>query len=84
VPVIATTAGGILEILHPGGEELGTLVPAGDSAAIAAAVVAILDDTEGAAARAERARFEAYRLFPVARTAEVVTSVWWRALGRDR
>lgn len=84
VPVIATAEGGIPEILRPGDEALGTLVPAGDSAAIGAAVLAMLRDPVGAAVRAERARVEAYRLFPIAGTADVVTSVWRRAAGLDR
>ncbi|MCR6493754.1 glycosyltransferase [Cellulomonas sp. P24] len=84
VPVVATAEGGVPEILRPVHEPLGSLVPAGDVAAISAAVLEILDDPRAAAVRAEHARSEAYRLFPIARTAEVVTEVWRRAVRSAR
>jgi glycosyltransferase involved in cell wall biosynthesis len=42
VPVVATAAGGPLEILGPAPGEAGRLVPPGDAAALAAAVVSLL------------------------------------------
>jgi glycosyltransferase involved in cell wall biosynthesis len=95
VPVVATRAGGVEEILTDDdddhtdtrtdtgtGEPLGLLVPPGDVAAIAAAVSDVLTAPEAARARAERARASALRRFPVARTAEVLTRVWTDASGR--
>jgi glycosyltransferase involved in cell wall biosynthesis len=54
VPVVATDVGGIPEVVRPG--ETGLLVPAGDAAALTAAVSAILRDPAGARTRALTAR----------------------------
>jgi glycosyltransferase involved in cell wall biosynthesis len=92
VPVVATRAGGVEEILTDTdtdtgtdsgtGEPLGLLVPPGDVAAIAAAVRDVLTAPEVARTRAERARASALRRFPVARTARVLTDVWTDVSGR--
>ncbi len=86
VPVVATDAGGVPEIVGRGPGALGTLVPPGDVAALAAAVVGVLDDPAAAEERAERARVAVADRFAVARTAAVVTGVWRRAArsGRPR
>jgi len=78
VPVIATDAGGIPEIVRPEGVDLGVLVPPGDVEAIAAAIVAVLDDTTGTERRARLAYDDAVRRFPARRTARAVTEVWER------
>jgi glycosyltransferase involved in cell wall biosynthesis len=55
VPVVATPVGGIVETVVPG--ETGALVPVGDSAALAEAIVAVLADpaaARGLAAEAQR------------------------------
>lgn len=88
VPVVATRAGGVEEILdddeHDGdGGALGLLVPPGDVAAIAAAVRQVLTMPGPARARAARARASALRRFPVARTAQVLTEVWSDVSGRS-
>ncbi len=85
VPVVATDAGGVPEILAPDGEEpLGLLVPPGDAAALAAAVVALLDDPVGAEARAARAHASAAARFSAGRTLDVVSRVWDDVLGPHR
>ncbi|MFC8600391.1 glycosyltransferase [Isoptericola sp. NPDC057191] len=86
VPVVATSAGGVLEILAPDddGAPLGRLVPPGDASALGRAVVAALDDPAESRERARRAHAAALRRFPVARTADVVTTTWRRAAGRGR
>lgn len=82
VPVVATRAGGVTEIVEPGGEPLGVLVAPGDAAALAEGIVSVLDRPDAAAVRAGRARASALERFDVARTAEVVSEVWRRACGR--
>lgn len=82
VPVVATRGGGVAEIVEPPGEApLGRLVPPGDPAALAAAVLATLAD-DGATVTARRALASVTERLPVARTAELVTQVWERAAGR--
>ncbi len=89
VPVVATRAGGVTEILAPAHEapgvveDLGVLVAPGDVDALAAAIVDVLDDPVAASERAERARRDALFRFPVERTARVVTEVW-RQVARPR
>lgn len=89
VPVVATRAGGVPEILDPegpgggrGAGPLGRLVPPGDVDALARAVVDVLDRPAEAAARAARAADVARARFPVARTADAVSEVWWRVAAR--
>lgn len=53
VPVVATAAGGIPEMVKPG--ETGWLVPSRDPEALASAIIDALTDRDGAAARARRA-----------------------------
>lgn len=94
VPVVATRGGGVTEILEDdvdedragrsGGTARGLLVAPGDHLALAAAVLAVLDDAPGAAARAAAAHAWATERFPVAATAEALTDVWLRAAGRGR
>lgn len=65
VPVIATAAGGTLEIIREGID--GVLVPVGDPERLAAAVSASLEDPEGAARLAAAARARARSGFDIAR-----------------
>lgn len=99
VPVVATRAGGVEEILtdpapapqsglgrgdSPGSAELGLLVAPGDVAALAVAVRDVLQRPDAARERAVRARESALRRFPVERTARVLTDVWTAASARPR
>jgi len=84
VPVVATRAGGVEEILddpEEGPPTLGLLVPPGDVDALAAALLDVLRDPAAARERALRARTSALRRFPVARTARVLTDVWTSVSG---
>lgn len=85
VPVIATDAGGAPEVLDGGTRALGLLVPPGDSDALAAAILQVLEHPDEAAARAGAARESALARFPIVRTAAVVTRAWQAAArGRAR
>ncbi|QJW35970.1 glycosyltransferase family 4 protein [Cellulosimicrobium protaetiae] len=96
VPVVATRAGGVEEILvdaedaedaeaaDEGDAPLGLLVPPGDSDALATAVLDVLRDPAAACERAQRARASALRRFPVERTARVLTDVWTSVSGGAR
>ncbi|MFC8733053.1 glycosyltransferase family 4 protein [Luteimicrobium sp. NPDC057192] len=76
VPVVAADAGGVTEILRGDDGPLGVLVPPGDSDALAAAVVGVLDDPAASRARAVAAYDAALERFPVARAAATVTATW--------
>ncbi len=85
VPVVATAGGGVGEIVAPPGaaEPLGWLVPPGDVAALADAILEALDDPAEAQRRAVAAWRSVERRFPIAVTAASVTDVWRSvALGR--
>lgn len=89
VPVVATRGGGVTEIVEDVGEPEGAaarglLVDPGDSGALAAAVLAVLDDAAGAAERAAAAHRWATTRFPVAVTARDLTDVWLSVAGPDR
>jgi hypothetical protein len=85
VPVIATDAGGVPEILAPQGvAPLGLLVPPGDVAALAGAIRSVLEDPTTAEARAARAHASAIARFPAERTLAVVARVWDDVLGAER
>lgn len=83
VPVVATSGGGVDEIVAPPGPPLGWLVPPGDTDALAAAVIEALTHPGEAQARAERAWASAIRRFPVAETARRISGVW-RSVARGR
>lgn len=89
VPVVATAAGGIPEILDPTGPALaepwratatGVLVRPGDAGALAGAITAVLDDPDAAAARAAAARADADARFRAERTAAAVRAAWERSI----
>ncbi|WP_345752397.1 glycosyltransferase [Microbacterium rhizophilus] len=88
VPVVATAAGGVPEILDPGWADsgrddavrvapLGLLVRPGDVDALAGAIRLALDDPPARAARAAAAAADAAR-FAIERTAERVWEAWAR------
>ncbi|GIG24551.1 glycosyltransferase [Cellulomonas denverensis] len=80
VPVVATSGGGVDEIVRPDdGAPRGELVGAGDVAGLAAAVGRVLDDQRAAGDRARRAWAEVRRDYPVAATAAALTAVWERS-----
>ncbi len=89
VPVVATAAGGVIEILDPDdpGTPLdgwrptatGTLVAPGDSAALAAAIVATLGDAGRRARATDAAHADAKDRFTIERTAETIRPVWRRS-----
>ncbi|NTV38992.1 MAG: glycosyltransferase family 4 protein [Demequinaceae bacterium] len=94
VPVIATDAGGIPEILDPDGwterigdgvrrSSLGILARPGDPLALAAAISWALDNPASTALMADAARLSALERFSVEGTARVVESVWGRASKRS-
>lgn len=79
VPVVATSAGGVVEILAgtPDGDgPLGVLVEPGDVESLAHGICAVLDDPVQAAKTASAAAAVARERFSVARTAEVLSEVW--------
>jgi hypothetical protein len=84
VPVIATDAGGVPEILSPQGvAPLGLLVPPGDVAALAGAIRSVLEDPDAAEARAARAHASAMVRFPAERTMAIVARAWDVVLGAE-
>ena len=77
VPVVATSGGGVDEIMSPGDDgPLGWTVPARDVPALARAIIDAVTHPEEARARAERGRAAVRDRFPVSRTATTVTRVW--------
>lgn len=81
VPVIASAAGGVTEILADGdtGREIGLLVPPGDVAALADALDEVMSHPESARKRADAARRRAED-FRIGATAAVVRAVWSRSI----
>lgn len=89
VPVVATSAGGVPEILDENGGRsdapwsttaTGVLVRPGDSTALAQAMESVLDDRVAADARAGAANADARRRFTIERTAEAIREAWSTAL----
>ena len=95
VPVIATRAGGVTEILDPDGTTevpipgaalrtpLGQLVGPGDPAGLAAAMRWVLAEPCQAEKVAEAAFESARQRFDITRTAESVIAAWDLALQRN-
>lgn len=81
VPVVATRAGGVPEILHHDGGSLGVLVRPGDVEDLARGIISVLDDPDAASATATRAWRHARERFAVEQTAATVTATWRRAAG---
>lgn len=76
LPVVATDAGGVPELLRHDGQQLGLMVAPGDHKALADAVVEVLANPARAAARAERAYAVASAMFTIEHTARVVENTW--------
>lgn len=81
VAVVATTGGGVDEILEPGtdGQPLGWIVQPGDPQGIADAVVQALTQPEEAQARAEAGWRSVRQRFTAEHTAHTVLDAWQRA-----
>jgi len=80
VPVVATAAGGVTEVVRDGVD--GLLTPIGDGAALGAALIRVLDDARlrSALARAGRERMRQFSIEgTVGKTLEA-----YRALASDR
>ena len=73
-PVVATNGGGVKEIVVNG--ETGLLVPMGDAAAMAEAILFLLDNPETAREMGRRGRQRADELFSIERTVRKVESVY--------
>lgn len=85
VPVIATEAGGVPEILSPRGDsKLGLLVPPGDVPSLARAMVSVASDPGGAHERALAAYRYATSTFTAPRTAAQFEAVWRQVTARGR
>jgi glycosyltransferase involved in cell wall biosynthesis len=92
LPVIATRAGGVVELLNPTGESdaiadgvwgtsRGLLVRPGDAGAMARAIAIAVDNPAITRERALAAYDAAVADFTIAATAEVVQAAWHEALG---
>jgi glycosyltransferase involved in cell wall biosynthesis len=81
VPVVATSGGGVDEIVRSGppGCETGLLVPADDAAALAAAILDVLDHPAPALARAARAHADVRDRFEAAAGAGAMAAIWQAA-----
>jgi len=82
VPVVATRAGGVPEIVDDG--ETGLLVPVEDDAAIAAAVGRLLAGPAFAGTIAKAGRARAFERFDIARYVEEITGLVEDLAGRKR
>lgn len=79
-PVVATAVDGVPEILEDG--RTGLLVPPGDSAALADAVIRLLRDKDEARRLAERARTLVPPRFPLRRMVEQTQNLYLELLNR--
>ncbi|HST52450.1 MAG TPA: glycosyltransferase [Pyrinomonadaceae bacterium] len=80
VPVVATATEGAREVVEDG--STGLIVPIGDAAAIAAAVVSLLEDEARRLAFAARASSSARERFALERMVEETERVYAEAVGR--
>lgn len=81
-PVIATRVGSVPEIVIPG--ETGRLVEPGDSGALAAAILASLDDPAGSRRMAEQGRRRVAQFYSDEVMAAAYLDLYTRALERGR
>ena len=82
LPVIATQVGGVPELVQSGGQ--GLLVPAGDRVAFAAAMKALLYDTETRQAMGRAAQTRAVREFKVERMVEGYANLYREMVKKSR
>lgn len=75
VPVVATDAGGLPEVVEDG--VTGLVVPRGDAGALAAAIGSLLDDAELRRRMGQAGRERALRHFDWDRTAERLEELYW-------
>jgi len=80
LPVVATDVGGIPEIVRHGRD--GILVPAGDAAALASAIAALLDDPARRSAFAAEGRHRARTEFHIDRLVAETAALYRDALAR--
>jgi starch synthase len=80
-PVIATTVGGLPEVVYDG--RTGRLVPPGDTLALAAAIVDVLGDGQRQAVMSAQARQEFETTYDPVRLAAQTLRVYERALERS-
>jgi glycosyltransferase involved in cell wall biosynthesis len=78
-PVVASRVGGVPEIVADG--STGVLVPPGDPAALAGALVRVLTDPAGARAMGARARTDAVERFSLPHQAAALEAVYDEVLG---
>jgi glycosyltransferase involved in cell wall biosynthesis len=78
-PVVATSGGGILEIVEDG--KTGHLVPMGDSNSMAKAICSLLADPDGAAAMGLNGRKRVLQHFTIEITANKVQEIYSELLG---
>lgn len=79
-PVVATNGGGVPEIVCDG--ETGYLVPMGDAAAMAAAIVRLLEDPAAAEKMGEKGRQRVHDHFTIQSTARNVERLYGEVLKR--
>ncbi|OLC12761.1 MAG: hypothetical protein AUH29_15335 [Candidatus Rokubacteria bacterium 13_1_40CM_69_27] len=79
-PVVATRVGGNLEVVEDG--QTGLLVPPEDSAALARAVLFLLDHPAEAAAMGQRGRERVLRHFSPANSVGALQELYWSAASR--
>ena len=79
-PAVATRVGGVADVVHDG--KTGLLVPPGDSDAVAAAVLTLLDDPDRARALGEAARREVGDRFTIERLADDLADLYGELLAR--
>lgn len=80
IPVVATTAGGLTEVVTP---DVGRLVPVAEPKKLAAAVVDLLSGSE-AGAMAKRGRARAEELFSAKKMVEETKQVYEQAMSETR
>jgi glycosyltransferase involved in cell wall biosynthesis len=80
-PIVATTAGGIPEVVADG--ETGVLVPPRDSQALGEAILALLGDPGRRARLADAGRVRVRELFSVDRMVDTTLGVYERLAGRS-
>ena len=83
VPLVATTAGALPEVVG-GNEETALLVPPGDPAALARAIARLLDDAPLRAQLSEAARRRARERYSWAATAQATADVYREVIGTAR